>query len=95
MSTFEVTPADLQGLAGRLAGLLGELEQALSGVRMDAAGVAQNPRLENAIAGFIGDWSGGLHDLQTKLSELAQRLDAAGAAYEGTEDGLADGFKPV
>ncbi len=92
MSSFQVTPADLQGLAGQLSGLLGDLEQAAGSVRMDAAGAAQNGQLEGAIAAFLADWSHGLGELQTRLSELGQRLDGGAGSYEGTEGRLAGGF---
>lgn len=92
MSSFQVTPADLQGLAGQLSGLLGDLEQAAGGIRNDAAGAAQNGQLEGAIAAFLVDWSHGLQELQTKLSELTQRLEGGGSSYEGTEGRLASGF---
>lgn len=92
MATFEVTPEDLHSLAGQLSGLFGELGQATDGIRMAAAGAAQNGRLEGAIAGFLGDWSRGVHELQTKLSELAQRLEAGGSAYEGADGHIAADF---
>ena len=89
MTSFEVTPGDLQGLAGQLSGLLGELQQASSAIRSGAGGAAQNGQLEGAINGFVGDWSRGLEALQTKLDEVAQRLEAGGGAYDSTESNLA------
>lgn len=92
MATFEVTPDDLHGLAGQLSSLLGELADAAGGLNAGAAGAAQNARLENAIAGFLSDWSSGLGHLREQLAAVAQRLEAAGATYEGTESEISTHF---
>ena len=40
MATFEVTPADLHGLAGQLSSLLGELASVAGTLNAGAAGAA-------------------------------------------------------
>lgn len=92
MATFEVTPADLQGLAGQLSGLLGELAAAAGTVNSGAAGAAQNGQLEDAISKFLGDWNKGLDNLQQELGAVSQRLDAAGGAYEATDGSIGSAF---
>lgn len=93
MSSFQVTPADLQSLAGQLSGLLGELEQAASRIPAGGADAAQNVQLEQAITGFLSEWLGDLDRLRTKLGTLAHRLDAAGSSYEASESSLAERFE--
>jgi hypothetical protein len=90
MSTFEVTPSDLQSLASQLAGLLGELEQAAGNIGSGASGAAQNGQLEGAIDGFLSDWLHGVQSLRTKLMEVSDRLSSAGAHYDGIESALVD-----
>jgi uncharacterized protein YukE len=92
MSAFEVTPSELQSLASQLTGLLGELETAASNVSSDAAGAAQNPQLESAIDGFLADWSHSVQSLKAKLTEVADRLSAAGGGYAGTDSDIAGHF---
>ncbi|HUN78618.1 MAG TPA: type VII secretion target [Solirubrobacteraceae bacterium] len=92
MSTFEVTPGDLQSLASQLSGLLGELEQAAANISSGASGSAQNAQLEGAIDGFLADWSQSVQSLRTKLTEVAGRLGSAGSHYESTESELASHF---
>lgn len=92
MTTFEVTPADLHALAGRLSGLLGELESASGAIRSGAAGAAQNAKLEGSIESFLGDWNGGLKSLQHDLSAVAERLAAAGNVYEAAEGEIGSHF---
>jgi uncharacterized protein YukE len=92
MAAFEVTPSDLQSLAGQLSGLLGELESAAANVSSGASGAAQNSVLESSIEGFLSDWSNSLQSLKTKLNEVATRLGAAGANYEGTDGDIASHF---
>jgi uncharacterized protein YukE len=92
MSTFEVTPGDLQGLAGQLSGLLGEISQATSAVSSSASGAAENTRLQAAIDGFLVDWAHDLRGMQEKLTELAARLQGAADSYSSTEGKLASGF---
>jgi uncharacterized protein YukE len=92
MSTFEVTPSDLQSLASQLSGLLGELEQAAGNVSSSASGAAQNGQLESAIDSFLADWSHSIQSLRTKLTEVADRLGDAGGHYESTESDIATHF---
>ncbi len=92
MSTFEVTPGDLQGLAGQLSGLLGEISHATSVVSSGASAAAGNGRLQAAIDGFLADWSQDLRETQEKLTELAARLQGAADSYSGTEASVASGF---
>jgi uncharacterized protein YukE len=92
MATFEVTPSELQSLASQLSGLLGELEAATGTVSSGAGGAAQNGPLESSIEGFLSDWSSSLQRLRTKLSEVAERLGAAGAGYESTDSDVAGHF---
>jgi uncharacterized protein YukE len=92
MATFEVSPADLLGLAGQLSGLLGELQQAAATVNSGAAGSAQNSTLEAAISRFMNDWNKGLDNLQEDLGAVSQRLDAAGGAYEAVEGSIGSAF---
>lgn len=94
MTTFEVTPADLQSLAGQLSGLLGELASAGSTINSGAAGAAQNGDLEGAIGTFLGDWKSGLDNLQHELSAVSDRLDAAGVAYQATDGSIGSSFGP-
>lgn len=92
MATFEVTPGDLHGLAGQLSSLLGELADVAGTLNAGTAGAAQNGRLEHAIGAFLSDWSSGLGQLREQLAEVAQRLEAAAAAYDGTESEIATHF---
>jgi uncharacterized protein YukE len=92
MSTFRVSPSDLESLASQLAGLLGELEQAAANVSSSASGAAQNAQLEGAIDGFLSRWSHSIQSLKTNLTEVADRLSTAGAHYERTESDIADNF---
>ncbi len=92
MTTFQVTPSDLHALAGQLSGLLGELADASGSIHSGAAGAAQNGKLEGAIESFLGDWSSGLESVRQELSEVAQRLDTAAGAYEGTEGNVSAAF---
>lgn len=92
MSTFRVSPSDLESLASQLAGLLGELEQAAANVGSSASGAAQNAQLEGAIDGFLSRWSHSIQSLKTNLTEVADRLSTAGAHYEGTESDIAGHF---
>jgi hypothetical protein len=91
MTTFQVTPSDLEALAGRLSALLGELADASSGLN-GAAGSAQNGKLEGSIESFLGDWSNGLDGLRKELGEIADRLQGAGDAYDNTEGMVGAGF---
>jgi len=95
MTTFEVTPSELQSLASRLAGLLGELEQAAANVSSNASGAAENGQLEGAINAFLTNWSSGLQSLKTKLDEIASRLGDAGEHYAGTDSDVASHFGTV
>lgn len=92
MSTFRVSPSDLESLASQLAGLLGELEQAAANVSSSASGSAQNAQLEGAIDGFLAHWSHSIQNLKTNLTEIADRLNTAGAHYESTESGIVGHF---
>lgn len=92
MSTFKVSPSELESLASRLAGLLGELEQAAANVSSSASGAAQNAQLEGAIDGFLAHWSHSIQGLRTNLTEVADRLNAASAGYEGTDSDIARHF---
>jgi uncharacterized protein YukE len=92
MSTFKVSPSDLENLASQLAGLLGELEQAAANVSSSASGAAQNAQLEGAIDGFLARWSHSIQNLKTNLTEVADRLSAAGSHYESTESTIAGNF---
>jgi uncharacterized protein YukE len=92
MTTFRVSPSDLESLASQLAGLLGELEQAAANVSSSASGAAQNGQLEGAIDGFLAHWSNSVQSLKTNLTEVADRLSTAGAHYESTESGVASHF---
>lgn len=92
MSTFEVTPGDLQSLSSRLSGLLGEISHATSAVSSGASGAAENGRLQGAIDGFLGDWARDLQGMQEKLAELAARLQGAADSYSSTEEKITSGF---
>jgi uncharacterized protein YukE len=92
MTTFKVSPSDLESLAGQLAGLLGELEQAAANVSSTASGAAQNAQLEGAIDGFLAHWSHSIRSLKTNLTEVANRLSTAGAHYESTDSDVAGHF---
>jgi uncharacterized protein YukE len=92
MSAFEVTPSELDALAGQLSGLLSELSAATAIVSSSSSGAAQNGQLEAAIDSFASGWRSGLGDLQRKLDEFSSRLKAAAAGYQGAEDGIAGSF---
>ena len=92
MSSFEVSPADLQALASSLAGLVGDILAASSRVSGSAGSAAQNGELEGAIEGFLGEWRTALQQTQNKLQAVGTKLDGAAAAYAGTDDAVASGF---
>ena len=85
MSAFEVTPAQLQSLAGQLTGLLSELETAGGTVRSVSGEPAGHTALETAIESFVDEWSATVELLHEKLSTLSTRLGAAGSSYEDSE----------
>jgi hypothetical protein len=88
VSAFEVTPGELQSLAGQLSGLLGDLETAGGVVGSVDGGAAGHPDLEAAIESFAGDWRATVEAAHGKLSDLSQRLAGAGSSYEGNEQEL-------
>ncbi len=92
MSSFEVSPADLQALASSLAGLVGDILAASSRVSGSAGSAAQNGELEGAIDGFLSSWNSELNEMQSKLQGVASKLAGASGAYQGTEDSLSAGF---
>jgi uncharacterized protein YukE len=92
MAAFEVTPSELQSLASQISGLLGELDAATANVSSGAGGAAQNGQLEGSIEAFLSDWSSSLKGMRTKLSEVAERLGAAGEGYESTDSDIAGHF---
>jgi uncharacterized protein YukE len=93
MSSFEVTPGDLESLAGRLSSLIGQIMEASARVSAGTSGAAQNGRLESSIDGFLSDWSQSLQDMHDKLEGVASKLSGAGTAYETTEQRLVGGFQ--
>ncbi len=92
MSSFQVTPEALQGLAGAISGLIGEIVQASSRVEAGAPGCAQNGRLEGAINGFLGDWTSNLSEMKDKLDAVSSKLTGSASAYESAEQHIVDGF---
>jgi hypothetical protein len=81
---LQVTPAELEGVARGLSGLLGELEHA-GDIRSISPAAAENAELQAAIEQLIVRWTGDIHDLQTRLAELSGQLDNASAEYDQVE----------
>jgi hypothetical protein len=52
------------------------------------AGVAADPSVEDAYAGFVGTWSDGLFYARQHLNALADRLSTAANMYTQTEHNI-------
>jgi hypothetical protein len=88
MPRFAVDTGQLRSAGGRQSslgdGLLeacGQLESA--GAR--AAGAAGDGRLAGAVEAFAGGWASSLAELGGAVAALATNVEAAAAAYEGTD----------
>jgi len=92
MGAFQVTPEELGDLASRLSSLLGQLDQATTGMQTGDVGAAGASQLAQALEDFLSGWSSGLHDLRNALDTLASRLGGAARSYETTEQNIAGRF---
>jgi hypothetical protein len=81
---FNVTPSELESLAGGLSGLLGDLSSA-GNVRTVSAAPAENAQLQGAIEELIAHWCRDVDTLRAQLAELGEKVNRAGVGYSQAE----------
>lgn len=91
--SFEVDPDALRGLADRLDGAYQELNNTgtvISGYH----GRLGATELDDQLDSFFNDWSNGMNLIETRVSELVNRLRGAADGYGQTDAAIAKGATP-
>jgi uncharacterized protein YukE len=84
MSSFSVTPAELEGAAGGLAGLVGQLEQ-VGDISSIHTGCAENAQLDAAIGGFVRPWVSALTQVAQTLSVVTGNVATGAGSYKSAD----------
>jgi hypothetical protein len=92
MSTFTVTPAELDGAAGRLANIVGQLANVADVSAVNGAG-AENPQVESAVTGFAGAWVTTMQEVSQALSIVTGNLGVSGSNYHGTDSAISGNIR--
>lgn len=84
MSTFAVTPGELESAAAALSGVAGQLAN-VGDVGAVNAGAAENAQLEAAISAFVMTWVTGMRGVSQALSVVTGNVSSGAGAYHGTD----------
>jgi hypothetical protein len=84
MTTFTVTPSELESAAGALSSITAQLANIGDIGSIDGAG-AENPQLESAISEFIAAWVGGMRAVSQSLSVVTGNVSSGASSYHSTD----------
>lgn len=90
MPSFKTDTDELGRIETTLRGFVRELDDASAELRSPDVHAAGEPSLEGSLYDFVAEWTNGLVETQTKLSEIAERLGVAKSVYESSEQEIAD-----
>jgi hypothetical protein len=84
MSSFEVTPADVSDVGGRLASIPGEVGDLFGGV-VSCSGAGSATRIDGAFENLLGRWATTLPGLALAAAHVSVSLRGAAAGYGVTD----------
>lgn len=87
MTTFTVNPASLHELSSTLSHIHAEM-QSMHGVATGYEGLLGGSDLEGEVEHFCSHWGYGISKLSDHMAKVVERLDAAAAGYNGSEQAI-------